>query len=370
MRTIVPEPKWSETEQRWRMDATRDGERKVFVSRKEGRTGAAECRRKYEAWKESRCDKSGWRMFKCWADYLSDVEAKNGKNDSYLQRDLYGRLYILPALNMRRVGTISEQDWQNVISSAKPVGRKFKDRMVKKDALSKKTLMNLRDSIMNFCKYAKKAHMIAAIPDDLYIPSRAKSMEKTILQPDQLKILFEQGDDRWYINAWRLMALTGLRPGEVFGLKKTDIRSGSLTVRRSINKHGEITTGKNDNARREMVLHEYAAKVIKGQEEKLRGNHMISPWIFPARTGEQASQSASYDEWKRFATPLGIMCSPYSLRHTFISLAKNDIPEERVKSLVGHSKTMDTFGVYGHTVSGEKQETANMLTDLFSRWLG
>ena len=49
-----------------------------------------------------------------------------------------------------------------------------------------------------------------------------------------------------------------------------------------------------------------------------------------------------------------------------MSIAK-DLSEGRVKSLVGHSKNMDTFGVYGHTVRGEMEETAELLDEIFHK---
>ena len=56
-------------------------------------------------------------------------------------------------------------------------------------------------------------------------------------------------------------------------------------------------------------------------------------------------------------------------RHTFISIAKQ-MPEGMVKSIVGHSKSMDTFGVYGHTVDGELEQAAEMLQGLFKSIVG
>ena len=45
----------------------------------------------------------------------------------------------------------------------------------------------------------------------------------------------------------------------------------------------------------------------------------------------------------------------YELRHTFVSVVKT-LPAGEVKGLVGHSQDMDTFGVYGHTLTGEAEE--------------
>ena len=57
---------------------------------------------------------------------------------------------------------------------------------------------------------------------------------KTSLQPDQLKRLFDESPE-WYINALRFEVLTGLRPGEVFGLQKSDFKDGIITIRRAQN---------------------------------------------------------------------------------------------------------------------------------------
>lgn len=56
------------------------------------------------------------------------------------------------------------------------------------------------------------------------------------------------------------------------------------------------------------------------------------------------------------------------MRHTFISIVKN-LPEGSVKGIVGHSKNMDTFGIYGHKFHGDDQKTANLIEDIFANIL-
>ena len=71
----------------------------------------------------------------------------------------------------------------------------------------------------------------------------------------------------------------------------------------------------------------------------------------------------------RYCTHNGIpVCTPYELRHTFVSIAKV-LPAGLVKSLVGHSQDMDTFGVYGHELEGDTQQQVNALNSVFSRLL-
>ena len=51
--------------------------------------------------------------------------------------------------------------------------------------------------------------------------------------------------------------------------------------------------------------------------------------------------------------------TPYEIRHTFVP-AIQGLPESTVKKPVGHSRNMDTFGVYGHT-SGKQDQTETLI---------
>ena len=42
------------------------------------------------------------------------------------------------------------------------------------------------------------------------------------------------------------------------------------------------------------------------------------------------------------------------------------LPEGLVKSMGGHSKNMDTFGIYGHEVQGDAELTARLIQDRFT----
>ena len=61
--------------------------------------------------------------------------------------------------------------------------------------------------------------------------------------------------------------------------------------------------------------------------------------------------------------------SLYELRHTFVSLVQ-DLPDGKLKPLVGHSRNMDTRGVYAHSVEGSAEDTAASLSALLGRVLG
>jgi len=48
---------------------------------------------------------------------------------------------------------------------------------------------------------------------------------------------------------------------------------------------------------------------------------------------------------------------------------KEDLPLALMKPIIGHSVKMDTIRTYGHAVDGEAQRTANIIDQVYSRYI-
>ena len=265
------------------------------------------------------------------------------------------------------VSSISDTEWQEVINSATPVGVEKKDGTVylRSKVLSKKYLCDLKGCIILFCRFAKRSKMCDTVPDALYIPKSAPTIGKGILLPEQLKALLTAPDEP-YINAWRLMAVEGLRPGEAYGIKKEDRQGNLLSISQAINAHGIQTKGKNENALRQFVLCNTAVEIIEEQEEMQRKAGIISPWLFATKRGERPHPHTAFHHWQEFAKRYGITVSPYSLRHTFVSMTKNQVPLPWLQGTLGHSSSTDTIGIYGiNTTSSDAARSAKIIDGVF-----
>lgn len=353
-------PIWIEKEKRWKFNKQHNGKRKSFYSSKTGRAGSIDCKRQAAEWIESG-DRKDRRLRDAWPDYLKDVKAR-GSLINYKQRESHGQTYFVPILGHKLVSAITDQDWQDVINAAGEKG-------VKGKPLAKKSLKNLRGTVTDFYHWAKKARLMDGKPE-LDIPKKAAKGKRAIIQPGELWKIFQANDNEWYLNAWRLMVVGGYRPSEVFGMYRSEIGGDYLPVNRSVNPLGEITEGgKTDNAARLQKQNIFIRKVIADQIAQLNRAGMAPAWLFPSRDCTVAKYSASYSAWKKFRDNAGIRCTLYELRHTFVSLMKNTLPEDLLKRIVGHSKSMDTLGTYGHEVDGELDEAAGLiekrLTTLF-----
>lgn len=87
--------------------------------------------------------------------------------------------------------------------------------------------------------------------------------------------------------------------------------------------------------------------------------------VFCDQYGERPSPNCVYDQWDTYRKHHGIRSNLHELRHTFISVNKSDLPLELMKSVVGHSQSMDTYGVYGHEIEGERHRAATIIDGVF-----
>ena len=227
--------------------------------------------------------------------------------------------------------------------------------------------------MISLIKHHRKAGATVYRPDEVEIPIDCRYKGKRILQPEDVVKLFTSSEtvlrgrrvpDK-YIHAYRLQILTGLRPGEIIGLdvqrSLSDLSHNVLHLWHSINIYNEETQGKNKNAIRDAVLSPMAKYEIVAQ---LLQVNKTAGSLF-----EIESEATYRKRFKRYCESNDIpYISPYEMRHTFVSIAQK-LPEGELKALVGHSKAMDTFGVYGHDVKGYKEDTAARLQDIFNALL-
>ena len=77
-----------------------------------------------------------------------------------------------------------------------------------------------------------------------------------------------------------------------------------------------------------------------------------------------------YRHWKRYCAAHGITegTSVYELRHTFCSI-NDEMPEGLKKMIMGHSKNMDTEGVYGHRKRGDDERAAAYIDRAMEQYL-
>lgn len=343
-------PKWDEKGKRWRLQVQKDGKRYSFSSSTAGTKGRKEVLQKYESWYYG--EGSGQKSVrKVSEEYLNDVKARCGADsEAYTQYERYIRLYILPRCGNRKICKMTLRDWQSVINEATGQNK----------ALSEKTLKNLRGVIMALIKFGYEDYQCELPRGNLYIPCGHWKKEKEVLEKDQIKRLLEPSE-LWYYSVFVFGLMTGMRPGEILGLKITDLDDDCVYIRRSVNSRGFITEGKNENARRMIPIGSYTRSILLKTIKRNQDKNLRTEWIFCSRDGSKGNQSTMRNQWNQLKKERQLSGTVYSLRHTFISMMKNVMPETMIKDIVGHSVSMQTFHTYGHIMKSDKASAAKII---------
>ena len=352
---------WIESKDYWQIKVQKNGIRKNFYSSVPGRKGKHAAESKADEWLSS--NQVDMRFSKAWETFMDDQKLRTSAAN-WKKHDQYYSNYIKPKIGLRKLSTITPVMWQSCIDAAAVKG------------LSRRTCVNIRATITCFIKYALRARWdVQRLEDgDLIIPRQAApEKQKRVLQPDAIRMLFD--DPRivrygkkaiaQYSYAWQFLVATGLRRGELCGLRNEDISGNVLSIKRSINNDLQETAGKNDNARRTIELPEIAVKILNNQREMLIAHRIQSPWVFPDKNGERANPNHVYDQWRTWCDQNDLKLSLHEIRHTFISVNKADLPLELMKATVGHSSSMDTYGTYGHEIDGEMHRAAAIVDSVF-----
>lgn len=361
------EARFDPKRQRWCVRVQVNGVRKAFYSSRSGMKGKIEAEKKADYWLEyGDGEPKVLKRVKVKDAYADYIKEKKEFNETTRQVESYGTGHILPAIGNKYFDQITEQDLQDIINNANRKG------------LAKITQQNIRGYITAFYRYARKCGYTKMVPMDLRIHTDAPSKEKKALQPEYIRIVFQSDQTEFQgnvchdrsINIYRLGILTGLRTGELIGLQWSDINGNVLTVNRSVNWLGEVTNGKNKNARRSFILIPAALKVLNDQRAEMKRLGIVSPWVFVSEDGNKITQIMYEKDWKKYCKHNNIpYITPYEMtRHTFISLNKH-MPPELLKLVAGHSPSMNTTGVYGHYVDGEMEKASEIIDDNLNKIL-
>lgn len=341
-------PKWDG--RRWRIQVRHEGRRYSFSSSIKGAKGRRDCQQKYDKWYygEASGEKTVSRVA---SEYLEDLKARCGEDSpSIRHNEGYIRLYIVPKCGEKKINKMTLRDWQSIINEATGRNR----------PLSEKTLKNLRSIIMAIIKFGYEDYQCEMPRGKLYIPKGHAKKEKEILQKEDIRRLFEPSD-LFFHPMFCFLVLTGLRPGEALGIKIEDVLSDRVEIKRSINDQNNITEGKNENSRRIVPLCSLAKSILENTIARNERMNLRTEWVFCSPDGSHGCQSTMRNHWKKLKRERSLPGTVYSLRHTFISMMKNVMPEQMVKDIVGHSVSFDSFSVYGHILSSENSEAVEII---------
>ena len=235
--------------------------------------------------------------------------------------------------------------------------------------LSTKTVRNIHQIISSALKLAIEQRLIARNPADGCALPKAERKEMKTLTSDQLGAFFQEARDSGVYELYYLDLATGLRRGELLGLKwaDVDLDRGVLKIQRAISRqNGKVVEAplKTKNAYRTLPLSADAISVLMQQRRKT-GN---SEWVFPSPTGGPMSPDSVLHMLHRVLKRAGLpKVRFHDLRHTFATLAlQNGVDVKTVSGVLGHFSAGFTLDTYAHVTTSAKREAAKTMGNILS----
>ena len=240
------------------------------------------------------------------------------------------------------------------------------------------TIYQTRITLYNMLEFAKENDVILSNPCKKSVKSdMGKPSEKKVaLTIDEQRKFLMAATGQSYENQYKFMLQTGLRTGELVGLKWDDIDFGkrTVTISRTMEyryKVGEWRVGppKSKSGYRTIPLTDEAIRILKDQKEKNSKIKVINiEWrdqVFLSRKGEPVKNS-TYD------TALFKICDKaeirkfcmHILRHTFATrcIEAGMIPKT-LQKILGHSNIGITMNLYVDATEEEKTTEMDLVAE-------
>lgn len=240
------------------------------------------------------------------------------------------------------------------------------------------TIYQTRIALYNMLEFAKENDVIINNPCKKSVKSDMgkPSDKKEALTIETQKKFLEGATGQSYENQYRFILQTGLRTGELVGLKWEDIdfESKTLTIQRSMEfryKVGEWRVGppKSKSGYRTIPLTDEAIRILKAQKEKNRKIKVIpmewSEQVFLCRKGEPVKNSTYDTALFKICDKVGIKrFSMHVLRHTFATRCiEGGMMPKTLQKILGHSNIGIAMNLYVHITEEEKLKEINLVAE-------
>ena len=275
--------------------------------------------------------------------------------------------YIVPALGERKLSQLRLPEIDKLYAEMRSRG------------LSPRTVRYTHSVLRSALNHAVRARLLSHNPTDYATLPRQERKEMRCLTPAEANaFLLAAREDRWH-PLWEILTLSGLRPGEAFGLKWSDITGNTIGVQRALLTAGEkwvIAEPKTRRSRRTVPLAESTMKALQKHrrlqaQEKLKAgaNYRDNDFIFANSTGMPLD--IKNITARHFRKVLAAASLPkirlYDLRHTAATLMLAAGVNPKVASeRLGHSTIVLTMDTYSHVLPDMQQDAVDRVDRLLA----
>lgn len=231
------------------------------------------------------------------------------------------------------------------------------------------TIHHYYASLRTMLRWARRKRLVSLIAtEEADSPSPRKYEAKPPTSAAVNVALVAAGGD--FRVALELLAATGMRRGELVGLRWTDLAGTRLRIERAIvevDGGGYIVKPPKSDKPRTISLAPDTVAALRAHHVTLverSAGLRVDAYMFPAlRMADDGSEPHRPTwvnlNWTRIKKATGINCRPHDLRHWHASeLLLHGVPMSVVSKRLGHSKESTTSDIYSHVLAEEDDDAA------------
>ena len=301
--------------------------------------------------------------------WLADSVCGTVRSTTFERYEQVVRLHIRPALGKLKLKNLSPVHVRGLYREKLDAG------------FSPRTVQYVHVTLHKALKQAIMEGLIPRNATEAVKPPQVRREEMQPLSPEQVRVLLEAARGERLEALYVLAVTTGLRQGELLGLKweDVDLEAGTLQVRRSLatTKDGpQLTAPKTRGSRRTVRLTQSAVKALKSHLKQQLGeiDRAASLWrenglVFASETGDPLDRR--YVTTHRFKPLLKRAGLPqirfHDLRHTCATLLLGrNVNPKVVSEMLGHASIAITLDTYSHVLPNMQSEAAKAMEDALS----
>ena len=223
------------------------------------------------------------RWMDVWFENCAKIKVRPSSHKTYQG---YIDNHIKPSIGKIPLGKLSSLDLQKLYKRLLSGGRVERIESQKQPkGLSAKTVRNINQVISSAMDFAIDQKLIVTNPTNGCALPKLEHREMKTLPTEQLASFLHEARESGVFEMYYIELATGLRRGELLGLKWEDIdlERGTIQVRRQIARiNGEVVEAplKTKNSYRSVSIGHDAVEILKEQRRKTN-----SEYVFPSPTG-------------------------------------------------------------------------------------
>ena len=302
-----------------------------------------------------------------WFENCAKVKVRPSSHQTYRG---YIDHHIKPYIGDIQLNKLTTLDLQRLYKKLLSGGRVERIESEKQPkGLSPKTVRNINQVISSALTFAKEQKLVISnLTDGCSLP-KLEHREMKTLTAEQLQSFLREAKESGVYEMYYIELATGLRRGELLGLKWEDIdlTTGIIHVCRQVARiNGEIVEAplKTKNSYRTVSIGADAVGILIRQKEK---SH--SEYVFPSPAGGPISPDSVLHMLHRVLKRAGLpKVRFHDLRHTFATLAlQNGVDVKTVSGMLGHYSAGFTLDTYAHVTTAAQRQAANTMGNLLAK---